>query len=414
MARLLGTAPLVAVSPIAVAPPISAPPISALAANGPSAKSTTSGTPSSTTSPTASPTASPTTYARVEYDAPPGCSSVEVFEAGIRSRTTRVRIVREGPADLLIRLRVIRAGTQVQGELVLVDHGTETESRAMGGLSCEEVVQALSLTAALALDPSATALPSPNATSPSSPGSGAPRPTGAMGSTPSTAETTGLDGSTGPSPGVPGTARPGAPTAAPAPGANAISSTASSLPYQNARPGATAGAAAYEFEAGAQLRIAHLIEGHLGAGGALLARIDRLDGVVRQTLGLALLHVRDDLLGTPHGISTALTALAVSLCPVRAEAGHLALTPCAELTGGWLRATGQGVAHPIGVDRSYWSTGGALYARFAVARGFALELQAAVAIPLVERIFTTSPPDTQAGQTAAVYTSAGIGFIHPF
>lgn len=92
-----------------------------------------------------------TTPIRVEFDAPAGCSSVEAFYQGIRARTDSVRSAAEGERALRIVVRLAPVGSSVQGELRMLDDQGETVRR-VDGATCDQVVQALSLTAAIAFD----------------------------------------------------------------------------------------------------------------------------------------------------------------------------------------------------------------------------------------------------------------------
>ncbi len=57
-----------------------------------------------------------------------------------------------------LTVRVTRAGGRVRGELRVNEAGGEAETRRVDGATCAEVVQVLSLTAALAIDPTADLL----------------------------------------------------------------------------------------------------------------------------------------------------------------------------------------------------------------------------------------------------------------
>ncbi len=96
---------------------------------------------------------------RVQFESPPGCSDSDVFYGGIRARSSRIRLAGTGQPATTLRVRVVRAGNKVQGELRIVDSQGEADTRQLDGFTCDEVVQALALTAALALDPNT--VPSP-------------------------------------------------------------------------------------------------------------------------------------------------------------------------------------------------------------------------------------------------------------
>ena len=88
----------------------------------------------------------------VEFDAPEGCSDRANFESGLRARFERIKLVPVGSASWAIRVRVVPLGNGVHGELRLSDGHGESDLRAVEGADCSGVVDALSLTAALAIE----------------------------------------------------------------------------------------------------------------------------------------------------------------------------------------------------------------------------------------------------------------------
>jgi hypothetical protein len=108
---------------------------------------------------------------RVEFEAPAGCSGSSQFYQGIRARTKRVALAGRGEAGLTLRVRLRQSASHVHGELQVIDEEGATDTREVDGATCAEVVEALSLTAALAVDPTAALSPAP-APPPVSPSSG--------------------------------------------------------------------------------------------------------------------------------------------------------------------------------------------------------------------------------------------------
>ncbi|HVY37913.1 MAG TPA: hypothetical protein VHM31_08255, partial [Polyangia bacterium] len=84
-----------------------------------------------------------------------------MFWGGISSRTERARAARPGEPAMRMTVRLTRAGAKVHGELRINNPGGHSEARRVDGATCAEVVQSLSLTAALAIDPLAAATPPP-------------------------------------------------------------------------------------------------------------------------------------------------------------------------------------------------------------------------------------------------------------
>src|SRR5450631_1164766 len=95
---------------------------------------------------------------RVEFDAPTGCSDAEAFFAGVVARARHVHRAHPGETAVRLTVHVTRTGGRVRGELRVNEAGGEGETRRVDGATCAEVVQVLSLTAALAIDPTADLL----------------------------------------------------------------------------------------------------------------------------------------------------------------------------------------------------------------------------------------------------------------
>ena len=94
---------------------------------------------------------------RVDFDAPAGCADADAFYAGVSARLALVRRARPGESATRLVVRLTRVGGKVHGELQL---GGESDTRRVDGATCQEVVQVLALTAALAVNhpPAAAAL----------------------------------------------------------------------------------------------------------------------------------------------------------------------------------------------------------------------------------------------------------------
>lgn len=100
----------------------------------------------------------------LEFNAPSGCSDRETFATSLRSRSNRIQIVEGREPILAVSVRLTPSERGVHGELWLSDARREPELRAVEGVDCAEVVEALSLTAALAIEQT-VALDTPRASS---------------------------------------------------------------------------------------------------------------------------------------------------------------------------------------------------------------------------------------------------------
>lgn len=101
---------------------------------------------------------------RVVYAAPAGCGTRASFVAELEARTPRVRVVSAGDSVTTVSVELLDRTTGIVGQLSLREpNGMET-LRAVSGKSCEEVVAALALIAAVLVDPEAmTHTPAPAA-----------------------------------------------------------------------------------------------------------------------------------------------------------------------------------------------------------------------------------------------------------
>ena len=113
---------------------------------------------------------------RVSLDAPSGCGDVDAFYASVLSRTDRARRADPGEPAVRLEVRLTRVGSNVHGELRLLDEEGHSDLRRVDGATCDEVAAALSLTASLALVSPVRATPRPTQATPSSGAGAAPQP----------------------------------------------------------------------------------------------------------------------------------------------------------------------------------------------------------------------------------------------
>lgn len=101
---------------------------------------------------------------RLEYHAPAACPDAESVREAVRLRAPRVRVVDEQGAGSVLRLVVEPAVGSFRGTLEIRDANGSRMHRELSGPSCEGVVSALALVAALALDPMSDAGEAPPST----------------------------------------------------------------------------------------------------------------------------------------------------------------------------------------------------------------------------------------------------------
>ena len=90
----------------------------------------------------------------VTFDAPSGCPARERFEQELVFRTTRVQLVDEGPeATAHIEVKLAQVARRFTGRLTVRTADGKSVTKELKGPKCESVTAALSLAAALVLDP---------------------------------------------------------------------------------------------------------------------------------------------------------------------------------------------------------------------------------------------------------------------
>jgi hypothetical protein len=315
------------------------------------------------------------TPVRILFDERAVCSTPEVFYLALQGRNDHVRLAAPGERAFGVRVRLTRVGHNVRGELSVIHEHGETSARAVEGASCEVVVDALSLTAALALD--------------------AVVAEGAQAAEAAAAESATHE------------ANSRSVDAAP----NTDTNDDEALHDSSS---ATKRAWTNRFELGAQAAVAQIVAPHVAAGAGVLARWTADTGdSLSPSIGIGLLHVRNASSLDPGDASVEASFALVSACPLRIELASAELRPCALGVGGFLIATGERIASPKAVTRSWWAAGGLLRTSLRFDRT-ALELEAGLAGPLFERRFITTPSGRSAGRTPVASPLATLGIAYAF
>ncbi|HVZ87776.1 MAG TPA: hypothetical protein VHG72_12455 [Polyangia bacterium] len=348
---------------------------------------------------------------RVDFDAPAGCADGEVFLRGVLARTSHVRRAHPGESATRLTVHLARSAGRVHGELRMSPTGGgPPETRRVDGASCAEVVQVLSLTAALAIDPMA----GPPMAGP--PMAGSPPPPEVPAAPPPAAV---------PSPPPPSSplARPASPPAAPT--GNPPASPTVELPPPPPPPiappppetvvtprrpespvtGATISVAAI----GSQVLASSLSLGATVSGRYVV----QTRGGLTPSLALAFRYLAGDFFHGGDDLGSSYTALAATVCPGWAMRRALVVEPCARVTAGLVGATDHSVTNPRSVDRWWESAGVLLHGALRLGSGLTLDLEAGVDVPFVTRHFVTTTPAQAVGATASVSPSAALGLSHP-
>jgi hypothetical protein len=314
----------------------------------------------------------------VEFDAPEGCSSGDAFFGFVRSRTDRVRRAEGHELHATLQVRLGRQHGQVQGELRVVDDHGGTDTRKVQGGSCDEVVQALSLTAALALDPAA--LMNPPATSP----------------TEAVAAPTSTDLSQESSR-VPRPPEPEPEKVATIP-AETVSAPPLPIP---------------SFELAVGPMAMGVLSGQWSPGIRLAGRKTfGQEGAFTPTLGLHLDYARNDVFRSPGSAQVTFAGMGATVCPLRLRASILTVQPCALLVGGWLFASGRQLTVVDSAARFWLSAGATLRAAVALGLGVSVELEGGLSAPFFKRRFWVSVPANVIAETPSISGVVGLALTY--
>jgi hypothetical protein len=96
---------------------------------------------------------------RITFKAPEGCPSESVFAGEIQARTARARLAAQDEKARTFHVVIEKKKKQRHGTLRIEDTSGGTDVREISAEKCSEVVSALALIAALAIDPQASTAP---------------------------------------------------------------------------------------------------------------------------------------------------------------------------------------------------------------------------------------------------------------
>lgn len=297
----------------------------------------------------------------VEYEAPPDCPGRDAFFGEITARTPRARAARPGEKARVMRVTITKRGEAHAGRLVVEDETGASSPREVSATRCGEVVGALGLVAALAVDPRASSAPRPE-------------PTATPETTPAEPPPTPGAPETKPAPAPPPPTPTGPPGPAPTPEG----------PPSARRARLAAGAGA-EASAIAEAVLAFRVFGEI----ALATR----EGPPAPSLRLALARSLDVERSPAIGSATLRwTTGSLDLCPIGLAIGRtLAALPCAGLTVGVLDASGDGVDGAASRSRPWIAPDAHARLVWAPAPLFSVDLEGGAVFPLLRESFFFLP-----------------------
>jgi hypothetical protein len=291
------------------------------------------------------------TSLRVAYMVPGNCPPQADFEARVRDRTELARFV-EDPEARNVRVVVRPTGFTYAGHLVIEDR-SGTSERDVEDRECADVVDALALITALAVDP--TALLAPRTATPSA--SPPPAPALALAPAPALAL-------------APAPALAFAPALAPSPPRWSLSSGLSFLALLGIAPDALIG------------------------GGAFVDLEDGASGWFAPSFRLSGLATTNGAFDSPEA-SFSLAWGRADACPARLGSSSASLRACVGLDVGALFAEGRqaAIANPREVI-DFWFSGAALLRGRWAPRGgwFFVEGEAGVMVPTTRHRFVFTIP----------------------
>lgn len=352
---------------------------------------------------------------RVAYSAPRRCPDQAAFLRALRQRTANFQLARPAePARVFVATLALDGGS-VTGRLEIRGPGAERSLREVPGKTCDEVMEALALMTALAVDPGALAA--------SPPAAGTPAPTS---STPAARP-----------------ARPAAPPAASgsfaAPASPPAASTGDlrmapvvpSAPEARPEPAVAVNAVAppaestsrWRWSMGAQGATTSGISPSLGLGGVLFAEAAAPGGSPWAPVFRAGLSFSQSEIALASGTAASFRWFTgvVEACPARLATarGRLGLYPCLAVQLGALRGRGLQLDEPRSATSLWADVGPLLRARVAVSDRLSLEAQSALVVPLRRVTFDVQElgpagPATTLFAVPALGVRAGIGVAYGF
>jgi hypothetical protein len=339
--------------------------------------------------------ASESEHIRIQFSAPDKCPDQDAFERALRRRTAKFQIATDRELARQFAVTITFAGSTPMGRLAVHGPGAEPSERTVSGKSCEEVVAALALMTALAIDPGHV----PTAT----------RPTAIVSSTPSSNE------ARTPSP-VRATAgiTQETPIEAPAPTAEANpeeSARSARVPIE-AVSAEVAPREPWTWSVGMHGQATFHTGPTTGLGAALFIDASAPgDGLPSPALRLGLSANRSEkTLTSGAGATFTWTTLVAEGCPVRLVRPGipLAFQPCLAVHVGLLRGQGENLDERAQATNLWADLGPVGRVRAAIAKHLVVEAQVTVLFPL--RRITFEVQDAGPGSASStVYAVPHIG-----
>ena len=364
-------------------------------------------------------------HIRIQFSAPKRCPDGTAFVRALHQRTGRFQFVSGNEQTRIFVVTITHADSLFSGRLEIQGPGMETSLRKVSGTTCDEVMSALALMTALAIDPSALtpSVPSPTAQSPAGPSNRTPSATAVSPIPPpaSTAEPLASTPSTRPPSSTtdrredsnPPRKTPAQSPAAPPPMTLQTPST----------PPSMGGSEHWKWSAGVHGGVSLGMSPTTGLGGLLFVEAAApgaavLGPVLRTGL---FLNQSDVTLASGAGAEFQWAAAMVEGCPIRLVAldARVALYPCVAFHLGVLRGQGRHLDRPEETANLWSDLGPVARIRVAVFARLFLEAQGMLVLPLRRLTFDVqaagpTQPTTTVFSVPSLGALAGIGVSYEF
>ncbi len=329
---------------------------------------------------------------RIQVEAPLDCASPRDFYDALRARSGRVREAMPGEKAYELAVKLEPGADVVHGELSIASEQGEADSRSVDGASCSVVVQALSLTAALAFEAAEQ------------------KKEQAEGEALAPVTESGTSGGAQPA-GAEQPSRAGKDAEQASPVSSPDEPDASGSPAEHGADGNR-----LRVGVGAGALVHRVLSSQVSLGAAVVARLGlESRGVLSPSFGLGVVHSDSEMLHGDGSVSAQWTGAMLSACPLRFRLSQaIGVAPCAIGSGGWLRVSGLDVDNPRSVDRSWWSLGALARLDAALGSHAELSLEVGASAPLAKRDFVTTPSETSVATTPSVSPQASLSLIYEF
>ena len=344
---------------------------------------------------------------RLRFEAVDGCPNEAAFLDQVRARTEKARVAAVGEKARTFSVRLTQEGRSIRGRLAIEESADPASLREVTGERCAEVVSALALITALAVDPQASTAPPARLPPPRPP---AP---------PIGSEVAAPGGSSAPA-AAPPPPRSRLPPNHPAPYLPPPSWASLEVAPLPVIPGvAEARGPSWRFSVGIAVAALGGIAPTLAAGGTFFleaARVDRGALAFAPSLRLTAIQADSGYVSVAPAVARFQLRMArAEICPARLLlAASVSLGACASFDVGAVLAEGWGVSESQSRQRPWAAPGVGGRLRWAIAEEIELQIEGGGSFPLVRDTFFVAPnTDVHAVPAAAGWLAGGVG-VHFF